>query len=154
MRAITVPTAAIATLSILSACGGNEASCDPTADGTLTVNAPGYACASVALGAMTRHAFTAAASGQHTITLVSTYGNANLCFPVNQVSPPPPGPDGFFCPLNEGSEFDRLVFTAEAGTTYEVWVVGGQVSPRLARRLGPAWAPPADSSYAIRVTSP
>jgi hypothetical protein len=91
ITALTCP--AIAALSLLPACGGSDASsiCGATADsGALTVNAPEYTCGSVAFDATNQYVFTAAAAAQHTVSVVSTSGNANLCTPARQVSPPSP----------------------------------------------------------------
>jgi hypothetical protein len=149
MRAIAVAALtvqAIAALSSLPACGGSDTSsiCGATADsGALTVNAPEYTCGSAAFAASNDYIFTAAAAAQHTVALVSTSGNANLCTPEVQVSPPPSSGGSFICPLNDGTQYDVLVFTAEAGTTYQVSVVGALVGTSKPT-----------STYGIHVTSP
>lgn len=133
--------AAILALSSLPACGGGETSwtCDSTASpGTLTVNAPSYVCDSVNYLSQNDYTFTAAATAPHTVDLLAISGNSNLCRPAATV--PPTG--GFTCPLNEAPEYQVLVFTAEAGVTYQVSVVGASNASQAA------------STYGIRVTSP
>ncbi|HEU4384075.1 MAG TPA: hypothetical protein VFR85_11325 [Anaeromyxobacteraceae bacterium] len=151
MRAIinTALTAAVALSSMVAGCGEGDTSpmCDPTNDPrVLTVNAVDSTCGVVAYEGTYSYTFAAVAAAQHTVSVVSSYGNANLCFPV--ISPPLSG--SFACPLNEGSEYDVLVFMAQAGATYEVTVVGGLVTSSSP----PSGEPAATSSYGIRVTSP
>ncbi len=140
MRALAV--AVIAAIVAVS-CGGGEASwtCDSTASqGTLTVNAPDYVCGSVDYLSEDDYTFTAAAAAQHTVELVAIRGNSNLCRPA--VTVPPPDLNIIVCPLNEGPEYKVLVFTAEAGVTYRVYVVGASSASE------------ATSTYGVRVTSP
>jgi hypothetical protein len=104
------------------------------------VNAPNYVCGSVNYLSRDDYTFTAAAAAQHTVDLVAISGNSNLCTPA--VTVPPTGPASIICPLNEGPEYKVLVFTAEAGVTYQVSVAGASSASQAA------------STYGVRVTSP
>ncbi len=133
-------TLAVVSLVTLSGCGGSEAGplCSSTASaGALTVNAAKYTCGSVSSLSENSYTFVAAATAQHTVELVVTSGNSNLCSPA--INESDPTPVGVFCPVNIGPEYKVLVVAAQAGATYQVSVLG---------------ASPSASSYGIRVTSP
>ena len=128
-------------LALLAGCGGADepepipVTCGRTADGgTLTVNDPlGYTCGSAASPAVNGYTFTAAASALHTVTLVTTSGDADLCVRVQ-------GGGLVECSVKIASLPDAITFAATAATGYLVEVEDASFTP--------------PSTYGVKVTSP
>lgn len=125
----------------LAACGGSDlpdpipVTCGYTASsGPLTVNPPlGYTCGTVVSPAVNVYTFTAASSAQHTVTLVTTAGDADLCLASGSLI--------IACSATVPPYPDVVSFVAAAGTPYEVQVEDLSFT-------GPS------SSYGVVVTSP
>ena len=133
------PLAVPLVLALLAGCGGSDTptpvpvTCGATANGgPLTVNDPaGYTCGTATSPTTNVYTFAAAASGQHTVTLVTTSGDADLCVRVQA--------GGLIdCSIHIPPVADVIAFMAAGGTTYEVEV--------------DSFAP--TSTYGVKVTSP
>ncbi len=125
--------------ALLAACGGSDApmpipvTCGATANsGPLTPNDPaGYTCGTAVSPTINVYTFTASDSAQHTVTLVTTYGDADLCVKVQ-------GGADIGCSFNFPPAADVIAFMAASGTTYEVEVDSFEPT----------------STYGVKVTSP
>jgi len=125
-------------LALLAACGDDKPApipvpCGTSADGgPLVVNAVDYTCGTATSQTTNVYTFTAAASAQHTVTLATTRGDADLCVKVLG--------GGFIdCSINFPPALDVIAFTTSAGTAYQVEVDDA---------FGTF------STYGVRVTSP
>jgi hypothetical protein len=98
------------------------------------VNAAAYTCGTATSPTTNVYNFTAATSATHTVTLVTTYGDADLCVRVQAGSL-------IDCSLNFPPAADAIAFTASTGTVYEVEVDDSSFNT-------------AYSTYGVRVTSP
>jgi len=129
-------------LALLAACGGTDepapppvVTCGTTADsGPLTVGAQPTCGTVVWLNGLNTYTFTSGAAGTYTVTVWTTYGDADLIVvgPVGLVG------DSFNTPP---AWVDRVSFPATAPTLYSVDIEDANFTG-------------AYSTYAVQVTSP
>ena len=129
-------------LALLAGCGGSDepppvvVTCGSTASsGPLAVTPPaGYTCGTATWPTNNVYTFTAAANAQHTVTLATTAGDADLWVWVQ-------GGSLVGSSINVPPLVDAVTFMAASGTTYEVEVEDASFTS-------------SSSTYGVMVTSP